>query len=510
MAVETGVVEGADGARDVALRDSVAPVVERFEVVWRRRGMLLFLFDLAAVFSTFMLAYYLRYYTPIPVLYVKSVEVPWPYLKGAALLAVILCLLIWRDGGYDAGFLGVGAPMLRLRSIAMNTCYAIAFLMAISFMWRELLLSRQVYLMTGVMAFATMVLVRRLFQAVDSDLSAHGYASQRVAVVGLGDEVRPLVERLDSVTSTVRIVGWIRTRPEEVDEAGGRNVLGALADLREIHRTTPFDVLLLSPSVEDLMRESSEHELLADVLNFCESMSISLYTVPRSFDVAVSTREVSSFSGLPMIRLQDASLHPGYRLLKRLIDLAIAVVVLTVGLPLWLAIAAWVKLSDGGPVLFLQRRAGLHGAPFDMYKFRSMVVDAEARLKELVDVDQLSEPVFKIDNDPRVSRIGAFLRRTSLDEIPQLVNVVRGEMSVVGPRPEELRVVARYSNWQRRRLKAKPGITGYQQIHNRGEPDLGERIRFDLIYLKHQSLVLDLYILLRTVVVVVRGSGRTH
>ena len=145
-----------------------------------------------------------------------------------------------------------------------------------------------------------------------------------------------------------------------------------------------------------------------------------------------------------------------------------------------------------------------------MYKFRSMVCDAERKLAELVDIESLAEPVFKLRNDPRVTRVGGFLRRTGLDEIPQLINVLKGEMSIVGPRPEERALVEKYDPWQRRRLKAKPGITGYQQIVNRGHPDLSERIKYDLIYLKHQSLLLDLYIMAQTILVVVRGTGVTH
>ncbi len=136
-----------------------------------------------------------------------------------------------------------------------------------------------------------------------------------------------------------------------------------------------------------------------------------------------------------------------------------------------------------------------------------MVQDAEQRLCQLVNFDSLEEPVFKIKNDPRVTPVGGFLRRTGLDEIPQLINVLKGEMSIVGPRPEQAELVERYNVWQRRRLKGVPGITGYQQVINRGIPCLSQRIDYDLYYLKHQSLSLDLQILFKTVGVVIRGDG---
>ena len=158
-------------------------------------------------------------------------------------------------------------------------------------------------------------------------------------------------------------------------------------------------------------------------------------------------------------------------------------------------------------MIFRQERVGQHGRVFTMFKFRTMVADAEARLREILDLDALDEPVFKFENDARVTRVGRFLRKSSLDELPQLFNVLRGEMSLVGPRPEERAIVERYNIWQRRRLKVKPGITGLQQVMNRGIPDLAERIKYDIYYIRRQSFLLDLSILLRTIFVVLSGKG---
>jgi len=244
-------------------------------------------------------------------------------------------------------------------------------------------------------------------------------------------------------------------------------------------------------------------------VNFCEARGVALYALPDALSVAVSENEVGTFSGMPVIKLRDAALHRGYAIVKRVMDLMIAVFVLLAGSPVWLGIAVLVKLTSRGPILFAQTRVGLHGRPFRIYKFRSMVADAEARLKDLVDINKLSVPGFKLKGDPRVTPLGRFLRRTSLDEIPQTINVIKGEMSLVGPRPELPDLVARYNPWQRRRLKAKPGITGYQQVTARGIP-LAAAIEHDLIYLKHQSLLLDLYIMLKTVEVILSGRGVTH
>jgi exopolysaccharide biosynthesis polyprenyl glycosylphosphotransferase len=253
-----------------------------------------------------------------------------------------------------------------------------------------------------------------------------------------------------------------------------------------------------------------DNESWVHLLNFCEEKEISLYIVSGSFSAAVSAGEVASFSGRPVIRLKDASLDPTYRVVKRAFDVACALTGLIGGLPVWLVVAALVKLTSPGPLLFIQWRAGQHGRPFRMYKFRSMRPDAEEQLAALVDLSSLKEPVFKLKNDPRVTPIGRWMRRTGIDEIPQLYNVLIGDMSIVGPRPEESRLVDCYTPSQRRRLKAKPGITGYQQIKNRGATSLAERVKYDLVYLKHQSLALDLYIMCNTPLVLLRGSGITH
>jgi lipopolysaccharide/colanic/teichoic acid biosynthesis glycosyltransferase len=187
-----------------------------------------------------------------------------------------------------------------------------------------------------------------------------------------------------------------------------------------------------------------------------------------------------------------------------------ALLAITVTLPLWGVIALAVKLTSRGPVFFAQERAGLNGTPFRMFKFRTMVADAEDRLKDLVRIETLAEPVYKLENDPRVTRAGRFLRRFGLDELPQLINVLRGEMSLVGPRPEVVALAERYNAEQRRRLLAKPGITGWQQVHNRGMPDMAARLVYDVYYLRNRSTLLDLWILVMTVFVIASGKEITY
>jgi lipopolysaccharide/colanic/teichoic acid biosynthesis glycosyltransferase len=192
---------------------------------------------------------------------------------------------------------------------------------------------------------------------------------------------------------------------------------------------------------------------------------------------------------------------------KRFLDLAGAGLGLVISLPLVLAAALAVRLEDGGPAFYIQVRAGQHGKPFRMLKLRTMVVGAEIQVEEVLGANPLSGPVFKLPNDPRVTRVGRFLRRWSLDELPQLWNVLKGEMSLVGPRPEELWVVAQYTDEQRKRLGVKPGMTGPMQVNGRGMLDMEARLALELEYIQNYSLLTDLRLLLRTAPAVLRGKG---
>jgi lipopolysaccharide/colanic/teichoic acid biosynthesis glycosyltransferase len=188
-------------------------------------------------------------------------------------------------------------------------------------------------------------------------------------------------------------------------------------------------------------------------------------------------------------------------------DLLVSATLLLLLSPLLLAIAVAILLDSGRPVFFRQRRAGKDGEPFAMVKFRTMVVDAEERLGELVDLSKLEQPAFKIADDPRVTRSGRSLRRYSLDELPQLFNVLRGQMSLVGPRPEEEGVVALYDERQRGRLAIKPGMTGPMQVYGRSDLTFEERLAMERDYLDNLSLAGDLAILLRTPSAVLRGDS---
>jgi exopolysaccharide biosynthesis polyprenyl glycosylphosphotransferase len=360
------------------------------------------------------------------------------------------------------------------------------------------------YVMAGVSGLLLLLALRLAFRAMDRGLATRGIVGQRAVIAGVGQDARQLAVRLRALASTVKVTGFVQTgAAPPARSLLGRPVLGDIHRLRQIHEACPFDVLILSGTIWG-EQETWTHEERFRLVNVCEALGVQLYVVPNMYDVSVSMQEVATFSDVPLIRLRDASGHLVYAGVKRLADILGAVLLGVLLTPVWLAAAAAIKLTSKGPVLYTQVRVGQHGRSFRMIKFRSMVDGAEDRLEEVIDVHALSEPVFKVAGDPRVTRVGRFLRSTGLDELPQLWNILKGEMSFVGPRPEQASIVAMYNHFQRRRLKAKPGLTGLQQVECRGTPSLSRRIAYDLVYMKHQGPILDLYIVLKTIPVILR------
>ena len=506
------VVPDDDVVAAVAAR-ARAQVQRPLAAYWRARGILLATSDAVAIVAAVGIAYWVRFgmglrlpgaHTSPPADLAHAVL----YAKSAAILAAVWLFGLRREGEYHSGLRGSSAPTVRLTAIGSSGAYALGMLMVVGFMYRDLLLSRQVFVVGAALALVMIVGVRTLFGAIDRRIAGRGLLASRVLIAGTGGSACAFAATLRREAPWMDVVGYL-SDGEAVDCADIR-VLGSVRDVAQVHARVKFDTIVLaSPRLAvEAMQEPSEPA--TSLVNFCEQHDIALYMLSGSYSVAVSPEEITSFFGMPLIRLKDASLDPMYALVKRVVDVAVALAIILLGLPAWLALAAAVKLTSPGPLFFTQLRTGQGGRPFRMYKFRSMAADAEKQLEQLVDLTRLDEPVFKLRNDPRVTPIGAWMRRTGMDEIPQLLNVLKGEMSLVGPRPEEARLVDRYTAWQRRRLKARPGITGYQQIKNRGGTSLAERVEHDLVYLKHQSMTLDLYILCRTPIVLIRGSGITH
>lgn len=324
---------------------------------------------------------------------------------------------------------------------------------------------------------------------------------RRALIVGTDAHALELAAQMTGWNEFV-LVGFI------ADGAGAENsfanppapIVGTLNDaLRVIDRERIEDVFL-----SQMTRGRAE---LAELILALRDSRVRVRLMPDILELITVRTGIETLRGLPIITLREPAITGVNSVLKRALDVTGAVFGLLIAGPFMLLIAAMIRLDSPGPILFSQERAGQYGKPFRMYKFRSMVANAEQLLEEMVELDDLQEPHFKLRNDPRVTRVGAWLRKSSLDELPQFFNVLNGSMSLVGPRPEVMRIATRYSPAQRQRLLVKPGLTGAMQISGRGDLSFDERMKLELDYIENYSIWRDVVILLKTVPAVLSGRG---
>jgi exopolysaccharide biosynthesis polyprenyl glycosylphosphotransferase len=294
------------------------------------------------------------------------------------------------------------------------------------------------------------------------------------------------------------LVGYLSQGDDEAATELPR--LGSIADISRVARDYEIERVVVT---EQEMSESAAERLIEE----CKAEGLGLTFLPQHYGLLGPGIELNRLAELPVLDFRFSDPPRSTVAMKRGMDVLVSGALLALLSPFLAMVAVAILLDSGRPVFFRQRRAGKEGEPFTMLKFRTMDADAEERLGELVDIEQLDQPAFKIADDPRVTRIGRRLRRASVDELPQLINVLRGDMSLVGPRPEQESVVALYDERQRGRLAIKPGLTGPMQVYGRSDLTFEERLAMERDYLDNLSLLTDLAILLRTPRAVIRGEG---
>jgi exopolysaccharide biosynthesis polyprenyl glycosylphosphotransferase len=276
--------------------------------------------------------------------------------------------------------------------------------------------------------------------------------------------------------------------------------LGAAREILDVIADHPVDTVIIASSAFD-------HEVLARIVAELRTLDVEVNVSSGLFEVMTSRVLVSEVAGVPLVTIRGISLTPGRLATKRAFDLCVSGLVLLVGLPIWLLCALLVKVTSSGPLFYFQERVGRDGRPFRMYKFRTMYTDAEARLEALRAENEASGPIFKMRNDPRVTPVGKWLRKFSIDEVPQFLNVFSGVMSVVGPRPPLPNETREYEDRHWRRLEVTPGLTCLWQVSGRSSLTFEEMVRLDLFYIENWSVGLDLAIILRTIPAVLFARG---
>jgi len=330
----------------------------------------------------------------------------------------------------------------------------------------------------------------------------HEYHCPRVLIVGTGKRASGVINKIKSHPEwDLKILGVINDEPcREVEEVKGVEVIGNLDDISEIlHGYAIDEVIFVVPR--------SRLSYIENAIHACEIEGVKASIAVDLFDLQIAKSYNTALNGIPLLTFKTTVPDEQQLFIKSAMDIIISGFGIIMLSPLFLIAAILIKLTSPGPVLFKQIRVGLNGRKFVLYKFRTMYRDAEAKQAELKALNEMDGPVFKIKKDPRITPVGRILRKFSLDELPQLLNVFVGDMSMIGPRPPLPNEVAQYESWQRRRLSMRPGVTCLWQISGRNKIDFNEWMKLDLKYLDNWSLWFDVKILIRTVPAVLFGTG---
>ena len=429
-------------------------------------------------------------YSPLTVLPVSQ------YLWLLCVAVPMWWCLFAAFGCYDFSPLEGRRDLLR-RMVKPLLMGALASAAAVFFA-KELEFARRVVGSFLVGNVACLAMGRVLFLTIAARAHRTEGALRRIIIVGTGNAAREFADAIERQGWGLHLAGFVCPDPDP--PPGDPRFLGAVDALPGILDAGNIDDVVVTDAANDL-------GVVQKVIHACEEVGVAIHIPSPFFRACLSKPHMESFSGVPMLTFSTRPYNPVALGIKRGVDIVGSLILLLLGAMPMIAIAALVRLTSRGPVIFRQRRSGLYGRQFALLKFRTMVEDAEAIRPDLETANAMDGPVFKMADDPRITPLGRVLRKYSLDELPQVWNVLKGEMSLIGPRPPIPGEVEKYARWQRRRLSMRPGLTCIWQVSDRNRATFDKWMEYDLRYIDTWSLWLDLKIALRTIPAVVKGTG---
>ncbi|HEY7127949.1 MAG TPA: sugar transferase [Ktedonobacterales bacterium] len=475
--------------------------------------LLLVIWDALLINLVFSGAYYVRYQVQgnynLTDATIGFYFVPYTaYIPLELGITLGLLVILWLKGAYRLRATGSWVRHFSMVAGATTTGLAVLTLYEFFLTKSSNLLfsnystaSRGLIIYTWIGCIVLLFLGRLLIALALSFAYRHGLRRTRLLVIGSGRLGKMMMQH---IAATIRlgyhIIGFIDDQHPSLTHFGRFKALGTLDELDQIIRKYRIDEVLIA-------LPAHEHQEVLTSVRLCKQAGAEFKLIPDLYELSLSQIDMESIEGIPLIGIKSKGIGLWDAQLKRAMDLALSSLMLLVGAPLWLFVALLIKLDSPGPVFFKQKRVGKGNRPFMLYKFRSMRADADRELARLRQMNEAGGPLFKMKADPRRTRVGKFIRQTSIDEIPQLLNVLRGEMSLVGPRPPLASEVDEYDLWERGRLEVHPGLTGLWQVRGRSQLDFDEMVLMDLYYIENWSLRLDIQILLQTIPAVLFRKG---
>jgi exopolysaccharide biosynthesis polyprenyl glycosylphosphotransferase len=356
----------------------------------------------------------------------------------------------------------------------------------------------------AIFCLLTLVISRLLIEILTQLIIKKIGISSRTAIVGIGENGRRIEDTFNKRSFWgFSITGYIdfKNRIEKNHAySSGFNILGYAENIAEIIKDNNIQRVIIS-SLEYKYSETLE------IIEQLKGMDVAILVFPGFFEFSIKRMDIREISGIPLMQVANIGFFGINLFLKNLLDYGFGVIIFIFFIPVYLVVGLLIKIDSRGPVFYKQKRYTKKCREFYIYKFRTMFADADKRLEELRHLNEADGPLFKIKNDPRITKTGRFLRKFSIDELPQIINVLRGELSLVGPRPPIPDEVKQYNDWEMKRLDVKQGITGLWQISGRSELNFEEMTRLDLYYIQNWSIIMDIIIIIKTLPVLILSKG---
>lgn len=464
--------------------------------------------DIAMIVAGFALAYEVRLYAS------DFVPVKWVLPLKEYMRYIILFIPVWLGVFALIGlyaFRGVGSFVAEMLKVILAVSATISLMIIIIFFNRDQFFSRLIIIYAWLFVAVMVVVGRFLLRTGQKFLYRYGVGVRRILIVGVNTVAEDLIEFLAKSNDGWELVGVMDEKKQQGEKVGSYRVLGNRDKLEKIIKRYRPDEIWLAEA------KKSEKEMI-DLISYCQDHDLTFRFVPSILEVVSANVETLAVAGMPLIALKDTALEGWGRIIKRVLDIIFSILVILLLWPLFVIIALAIKIDSPGPVFYKSTRVGRKGRLFTLYKFRSMKVEysvgeeyggkAADKLREELKKKNIADgPMFKVEDDPRITRVGQFIRKTRLDELAQIINIFRGEMSWIGPRPPLPDEVKQYEAHHLKRLAIKSGITGPWQVTGRHDLTFDEIVKLDTYYIEHWSLGLDLQIFFKTIWLMLTKRG---